>query len=522
MGERYSAFISYSHRDAVVARWLHGQLERYRFPRRLIGRMTRRGPVPARLGRIFRDREEFPADTSLSHAVERAIAASDALIIVGSPDAANSPWVAREIETFRQVRPDGPILIALARGEPADAFPPAALTDGNEPLAADLRKQGDGRRLGLLKLLAGLIELPLGDLVQRDAQRRLRRVTAVTVAALIGLLALTASSVVAIRARHEAEQRRTAAEGLIEFMQTDLRQRLKEVNRLDVLTTANRHALAYYAGQDLDALRLNELARRARILQAMGEDDLLERKQPEDAQRAFGEAYRTTTALLARDPNDPDIVFTHAQSEYWIGALAWERRDLVAAGRAFENYDALAERLVTLAPRDPRSLREIGYATGNLCTLREAQQQVTGLLDLCRESLRAMQQVAAMHPDDPEAWRDVANRQAWVADVYRKQLHDLPAARRHRDAEAAIVARMLRRAPTDAQWQRKRIWSERAIAALEGEMGAVEGGTARLRAAIRDLERLVNADPANHGLAETLAAMKQDLQRLPMTKGGKR
>ena len=40
---RYWAFISYSHQDEAWARWLHGALETYRVPRRLVGRVTRGG-----------------------------------------------------------------------------------------------------------------------------------------------------------------------------------------------------------------------------------------------------------------------------------------------------------------------------------------------------------------------------------------------------------------------------------------------------------------------------------------------
>jgi MTH538 TIR-like domain (DUF1863) len=447
----------------------------------------------------------------LSDAVTRAIAASEALIVLCSPAAAGSPWVAREIAAFRAAHPQAPLLLALVDGEPDAAFPPLARTGDNEPLAADLRAQGDGRRLGLLKLLAGLTGMPLGELVQRDAQRRLRRVTAVTVAALVALLALTALSVVAIRARHEAEQRRQAAEGLVEFMQTDLRERLKAVNRLDVLTAANRRALAYYAAQDLADLPPAALAQRARILHAIGEDDL-DRKDDMAAAAAFTEARRTTGALLARMPSDPEMIFTHAQSEFWIGDLAIKRRDLPGAEAAFQAYIALADRLVAVAPRDARSLQEVAFANGSLCSARYDMRRTDGLLDLCLRALRAMERVAAMRPGDAETLRGLANRHAWIADVYFHRLRDPAAARRHRDREAAIIEDLLRADPANAQLRRKRIWSQRALALIELETNAVARGETRLAAAIRDLAAIVAEDPANHSLAQTLGEMKQELR----------
>ena len=48
------AFLSYSHQDAAIADWLHEELEEFRVPPRLIGKLTDHGPVPKRLAPIFR------------------------------------------------------------------------------------------------------------------------------------------------------------------------------------------------------------------------------------------------------------------------------------------------------------------------------------------------------------------------------------------------------------------------------------------------------------------------------------
>mgnify|MGYP003296468679 CR=1 FL=1 len=43
---RYRAFISYSHKDAHFARWLHRTIEGYQVPSRLRGREGEFGPLP--------------------------------------------------------------------------------------------------------------------------------------------------------------------------------------------------------------------------------------------------------------------------------------------------------------------------------------------------------------------------------------------------------------------------------------------------------------------------------------------
>ena len=256
---KYWAFISYSHKDADFGRRLHRRLETYSLPRRMVARAIGRGVVPRRLAPIFRDREEFSAANDLSTEVRAALQISRSLIVVCSPAAAASPWVAREVETFRALHPDRPVLAAIREGEPPACFPDAlrrhdATGLAIEPLAADFRKGRDGAELGLLKLIAGILGIGLDELVQRDAQRRTQRVTAVTAAALVGMLAMGVLTIFALNARAEADRQRNEAEGLVEFMLTDLRDRLKGVGRLDIMAAVNERTLHYYADQDISSL----------------------------------------------------------------------------------------------------------------------------------------------------------------------------------------------------------------------------------------------------------------------------
>jgi CHASE1-domain containing sensor protein len=87
-----------------------------------------------------------------------------------------------------------------------------------------------------------LTGIGLDELVQRDAQRQLRRVTAITLVSALTVVVLSTLLFVAINARNEADRQRQQAEGLIEFMLTDLRTRLEGVGRLDVLESVNTRA----------------------------------------------------------------------------------------------------------------------------------------------------------------------------------------------------------------------------------------------------------------------------------------
>ncbi len=514
---QYRAFISYSHADRATARWLHRALESYRLPRRLVGRPGPRGDVPATLSPIFKDREDLPAANDLTAEVTAALQASGCLVVLCTPAAAASRYVEQEIMLFRAAHPDRPILAALFDGEPDLAFPLALrrLADGTsvEPLAADFRKAGDGKRLALLKVVAGVAGVDLDALVQRDAQRRLRRVTAITVAAVIAMLAMGLLTAFAFRARAEADRQRVAAEGLVEFMLTDLRDRLKGVGRLDAMTSANARAMAYYSGQELDRLGPDSLERRARILLAMGADN--ERRGDIAAAREnYAEAKRVTAALRRADPTNPDRIFADAQSDYWTGHVDELAGNFDAATIAYGRYRAAARALLAMQPGSPRALAEVAYAENNIGILElngfhRAARAVTAFT----AATRAFEAASAKSPGDTELRFETANAYAWLADACFA-VGDHEAARRYRLADRTLKAALLAADPQNRRFAFAIIVSDRALAAIDDSTGDRQRAAATLDRAAVGIAGLVALDPANMMWREQAARIAIDRARL--------
>lgn len=205
---KYRAFISYSHKQERWAGWIHRKLETYRVPKAIVGSEGRDGPVPERLGTVFRDRDELPTSSDLGSALTEALDQSMYLVVICSPDAAKSRWVNEEILRFKRAGRENRILPIVVDGEPnatdrgapeREAFPEALRfaigEDGEltstrvEPIAADARASGDGKHNAVLKLIAGLLGTNFDALKQRErrrAQARRRKLT--TIAASIALV----------------------------------------------------------------------------------------------------------------------------------------------------------------------------------------------------------------------------------------------------------------------------------------------------------------------------------------------
>ncbi len=263
---KYHAFISYRHADNKEqgrqwATWLHQAIETYEVPSELVGQDNGRGEmIPARIYPIFRDEEELPANSDLGKSIVGALDSTRLLIVLCSPRAVASTYVADEIDYFKKLGHSDRIIAAMIDGEPNTSWDKGKQSAGfkvddecfpvplqfeydengqqtkkhAEPIAADFRINNNGmveqawtspeayrqhletvkeisqvekeervaeyqkqQHLMLLKIIAGILGVPLGELTQRDKeyQLELERVKAKKLKrwlAIVGLFAFIA------------------------------------------------------------------------------------------------------------------------------------------------------------------------------------------------------------------------------------------------------------------------------------------------------------------------------------------
>jgi MTH538 TIR-like domain (DUF1863) len=225
----YDAFISYSHRlDAAITARLQAELQRFAKPW-----------YRMRALHVFRDQTSLAASPHLWTTIEEALADSSWLILMASPESAQSGWVSREISWWRAHRPMNHLLIAVTGGdlvwdETAGKLDWAATTAlskealghafSEEPRWVDLRwarDQADSLRSAdprlqdaVADLAAAIRHVPKDSLIGEHIRRRHRAVRAVvaTAAVLVVLLAFSlAAGFIAQSQRDRADRENTVA-----------------------------------------------------------------------------------------------------------------------------------------------------------------------------------------------------------------------------------------------------------------------------------------------------------------------
>ena len=355
----YRAFISYSHQDSDWAKWLHRRLERYRVPSHL-------GQAAAQsarsIGRVFRDRDELATGQFLADHLAAALDQSDNLIVLCSPEAAQSKWVNEEIRQFRQAGKEHRIF-CFSVSDQGPVFPPALLEPGRngvpEPLAADIREWADGRRLAFLKIVAGLLDVPLDQLVQRDRQRRRRnRVYAALLAvSIIGLMVFAAFGEQA--KRYQKRQAESLASGLIDIG-VDLRARL-DLQSSELL---NQRALDYLEEVPIDEQTPSITRKVGLAFRELGLAKI-DMGRESSGRVALEKSLELFQHLYRLYQLEEDL-FEVGQAAFYIGQYISLGSEPWLATPYMRQYKEVSDLLLEKDPTDATRLLEVSYAVNAL------------------------------------------------------------------------------------------------------------------------------------------------------------
>ena len=475
---KYKAFISYSHADKKQVEQLLHRLETYKLPKRLLKEQeTQIIQDNGRLGAFFRDREELSVG-DLTAQIKSALAEAEYLIVVCSPNSAQSHWVSEEILAFKRLHGEDKVLAVIIAGDDdlEQVFPKplrfllgedGALSEtGTEPLAADFRTDKDGPRLGFLKLVATLAQTDLSKLLDRDQQRRQRKVmisTGVFAAAAVAMGGLTKF---AFDQRTYATTQQAEAEGLVEFMLTDLTRVLEPIGKLDILSSVGERVEGYYERQPLNRMSSNSIMRRAKAFHQLGAIEQ-QRGRHAPAQKHFDAALAATKSEYDKNPNDPDIIFEYSQNAFYQGENALKIGDYATTEKSWLLYQELSHKLLSMDPESEKYQLEVAWAALNMgivymsgfnLRIEEAHQQL-------QEAKSRFDDLIERSPDNLVYLVEAANVSEWLADL-EHYTPNLLAAIQLRLEQDVIYTKILKIAPENYNFSLDRLQNKNALARL--------------------------------------------------------
>jgi WD40 repeat protein len=301
----YNAFFSYSHSaDAAFATALHLALQRFAKP------WNRRRALD-----VFRDQTDLSANPAVWTSIVSAMDQSEFLVLLASPGSAQSPWVIKELNHWRSIRPPEKLLIVLTNGDLAwdhatgdfDWTKTTALPRElehyftAEPLWCDVRTLRSAKTLSpdsaafqdaVATLAAPMHGKPKRDLIGEDLRqhRRALRLARGAVAALsILVVGVLIAAWIAYAQRNEAARQRNEADAARVVAQ---RQAALAISRQ---LSAQAELLGTRTPQDVPLLELRALL----AAEALSRSDLLEDR------RALDQAVRELPARTIRVAYEP-------------------------------------------------------------------------------------------------------------------------------------------------------------------------------------------------------------------------
>ncbi len=558
----YRAFLSYSHKDAAWAKWLHARLEGFRIDRDLVGRETLLGPVQKSLRPIFRDREDFSGGHTLTDATIAALDASAALIVLCSRVAASRPAVNREVQLFRSRHPDRPVIPVVIDGSWRDSYPPAlrfeVAADGtvtDRPvtiLGPDLRESADGKDLGLAKIVAGLTGLAPDDVFRRaERERRRQGRLRTAVAALIVVLAVVGGGF--YWQSYQQKQQLAEISALVD--------RYSMVNPAEASAPGGKEdltraitAIAEGAATDpryanaLELLKAGKPDEAEPLLEAVAEDKA--KRAEKDAKDAAA-AYRNLASIAAvsdhkhareyyaaaarLDPTDVEGMFQNgwyqqeagnlgaaeaayrqviaaakrdSDRDYWarlgLGDIALARGDLRAADSNYRDGLAIAERQAKADPRDAGWQYDLSVSHEKVGDVQVAQGNLPAALTSYQAGLAIRDRLARSDPGNAGWQRNLSVTYIKIGDVQVAQ-GNLPAALASYQADLAIADQLAKADPGNAGWQRDLSVSHEKVGDVQMEQGGLPAALASYQASLAIADRLAKADTANAGWQRDLS-----------------
>lgn len=248
---RRYAFISYNHRDIKMAKWLHKKLESYKLPTEIHNEFE----DSKYLRPVFRDKEDLDTGV-LSDELRKNLETSKFLIVICSPNSAQSEWVSNEVKTFIDWGRLDRIIPYIIDGTPKsnnedECFPKSLLDYIKKHPDRELlgiNQKEFGRENAAIRVISRMLGVSFDELWKRHERERKRKILITTIStpiilSLLYIFAIPISLTVEI---HDDKHHLPLPEGAVLWVNGAE----YPMNRLDTTITIN-NLPGYYRGRGL-------------------------------------------------------------------------------------------------------------------------------------------------------------------------------------------------------------------------------------------------------------------------------
>jgi serine/threonine protein kinase len=354
--------------------------------------------------------------------------------------------------------------------------------------------------------------------LQRLAKRRVRRIRT-GVAAFAAALFLVAGAKytadvqhersVAMRAQKEAEYRRKQANDLVMFILHDLHPKLDAFGRLEIIDAASSKALSYFASVGTENLSPRETATNSEAITELGRVQISRGDFP-NGLRTLRRAIQVAEAAASRDPKDDDIRMTGATARSFYAQ---------ALGKAGRYSEAIAEfriygrTVAALARKNPRRFQsKLGYVTNQFGTFYDRLEDSGRALPELEQSYALCWRTMQAERTKPSVLDAlIASNKVGLGLLKVGRLED---ARRRLEEGRAFLESYLSRNPSDHTMMLLLAMFRENLSAVALAKGDVPAAAAHAESQLAIMERLIRFEPENADYVQNIAIALRTVGRV--------
>jgi class 3 adenylate cyclase/tetratricopeptide (TPR) repeat protein len=314
-----------------------------------------------------------------------------------------------------------------------------------------------------------------------------------------------------------ANDARSQADGLIDFMLHDLRDKLQSMGRLDVLDPVAKKAKEYLDGLPKELVTAPRLEQQANILGNLGDIRVAQGKLPE-ALEAYHEYLSIMKRLVEQDKSNPDWQEDLLASYDKIGGVLMDQGKLPEALEICQQSLVAAKALVGQDKSNSRWQRILSLCYQNSGDALVERGKLPEALTAFRQSLQIRQRLAEEEKANSGWQRDLSVSYNKVGDVLVNQGQHEEALENYKKS-LKIRQRLIEQDQTNAGWQRDLMVSHQDIGNALVSEGKRQEALESFQQGLVIAKALAEKDGTNAGRQRDLSVFYDSIGEVLMAQG---